>query len=49
MRPKRVSISPTAVRRRGDHHLDPEHIELEVTRMLHGEAGAAHMHYLIKR
>jgi hypothetical protein len=49
MRPKRVSISPTPVRRRDDHHLDPEHIEPARTRMLHAEAGAAHMHYLIKR
>lgn len=29
--------------------LDPEHIELERTRILQGEAGVTHMHYLVKR
>ncbi len=30
-------------------HLDPEHIELERTRILQGEAGITHMHYLVRR
>jgi len=30
-------------------HLDPEHIELERTRILEGEAGITHMHYRIQR
>ena len=28
---------------------DPEHIELERTRILEGEAGVTHMHYQVKR
>jgi dihydrofolate reductase len=30
-------------------NLDPEHIELERTRILHGEAGVTHMHYHVQR
>jgi dihydrofolate reductase len=30
-------------------NLDPEHIELERTRILEGEAGVTHMHYKVKR
>ena len=30
-------------------HLDPDHIELERTRILEGEAGVTHMHYRVKR
>jgi dihydrofolate reductase len=30
-------------------NLDPEHIELERTRVLEGEAGVAHMHYRVHR
>ena len=30
-------------------NLDPEHIELERTRMLEGEGGVTHMHYRIQR
>ena len=30
-------------------HLDPEQIELERTRILQGEAGITHMHYLVRR
>ncbi len=30
-------------------NLDPEHIELERTRILQGEAGVTHLHYLVKR
>jgi dihydrofolate reductase len=35
--------------RRLFEHLDPEHIELERTRIVPGEAGVTHMHYLVKR
>src|SRR3954451_20712226 len=30
-------------------NLDPEHIELERTRVLEGEAGVTHMHYRVRR
>jgi dihydrofolate reductase len=30
-------------------NLDPEHIELERTRILAGEAGVTHMHYRVRR
>jgi dihydrofolate reductase len=30
-------------------HLDPEHIELERTRMIEGEAGVTHVHYRVQR
>jgi dihydrofolate reductase len=30
-------------------HLDPEHIELERTRILEGEAGVTHLHYRVRR
>jgi dihydrofolate reductase len=30
-------------------HLSPEHIELERTRILEGEAGVTHMHYRVRR
>jgi dihydrofolate reductase len=30
-------------------HLGPEHIELERTRILEGEAGVTHMHYRVRR
>jgi dihydrofolate reductase len=30
-------------------HLDPEHIELQRTRILEGEAGVTHMHYRVQR
>ncbi len=30
-------------------HLDPEHVELERTRVLEGEGGVTHMHYRIRR
>jgi dihydrofolate reductase len=30
-------------------NLDPEHIELERTRTLEGEAGVTHMHYRVQR
>jgi dihydrofolate reductase len=30
-------------------HLDPEHIELERTRILEGEGGVTHMHYRVRR
>jgi dihydrofolate reductase len=30
-------------------HLDPEHIELERTRIIEGEAGVTHMHYRVRR
>jgi dihydrofolate reductase len=30
-------------------NLDPEHIELERTRILEGEDGVTHMHYRIRR
>jgi dihydrofolate reductase len=30
-------------------HLRPEHIELERTRILEGEAGVTHMHYRVRR
>jgi dihydrofolate reductase len=30
-------------------HLDPEHTELERTRILEGEAGVTHMHYRVQR
>jgi dihydrofolate reductase len=30
-------------------NLSPEHIELERTRILEGEAGVTHMHYRVKR
>jgi dihydrofolate reductase len=30
-------------------NLDPEHIELERTRILEGEAGVTHMHYRVRR
>ena len=30
-------------------HLDPEHIELQRTRILEGEAGVTHMHYRVRR
>ena len=30
-------------------NLDPEHIELERTRVIEGEAGVTHMHYRVKR
>jgi dihydrofolate reductase len=29
-------------------HLGPEHIELERTRILEGEGGVTHMHYLVR-
>jgi dihydrofolate reductase len=30
-------------------HLSPEHIELERTRILEGEAGVTHLHYRVQR
>ena len=30
-------------------HLGPEHIELERTRVLEGDAGVTHMHYRVQR
>ena len=35
--------------RRLFEHLAPEHIELERTRVLEGEAGVTHMHYRVQR
>ncbi len=35
--------------RRLFEHLDPEHIELERTRVLEGEVGVTHVHYRVKR
>jgi hypothetical protein len=35
--------------RRLFENLDPEHIELERTRILEGEGGVTHMHYRVLR
>ena len=43
-----VPVLLTQGRRLFDH-LDPEHIELERTRILEGEGGVTHMHYRVQR
>jgi hypothetical protein len=40
---------PSGVNGQVFDHLGPEHLELERTRILEGEAGVTHMHYRVQR